>query len=166
MPIKALYPGTFDPITNGHHDLIRRSVNIFDAVIVAVAANPGKAPLFSLAQRVELAKQVLADIPHVTVTGYSGLTVDFAVQQGARVVIRGLRAVADFEFEFQLATMSRHLSDQVDYVFLTPTEQYNFISSTLVREIASFGGDVSKFVHPAVVAALQARWAERHAGKP
>src|SRR6267154_490806 len=108
MPSKALYPGTFDPITNGHHDLIRRAVEIFDSVIVAVAANPGKAPLFSLEQRVELAKQVLADIPRVTVTGYSGLTVDFAVQQGAKVVIRGLRAVADFEFEFQLATMSRH----------------------------------------------------------
>lgn len=165
MPSTALYPGTFDPITNGHHDLIRRAVEIFDSVIVAVAANPGKAPLFSLEQRVDLAKQVLADIPRVTVTGYSGLTVDFAVQQGAKVVIRGLRAVADFEFEFQLATMSRHLSDQVDYVFLTPTEQYNFISSTLVREIASFGGDVSKFVHPLVTAALKARWAERRTGK-
>ncbi|MES1191210.1 MAG: pantetheine-phosphate adenylyltransferase [Steroidobacter sp.] len=158
---KAIYPGTFDPITNGHYDLVRRAVDIFDAVVVAVAANPGKAPLFTLQQRVDLAKEVLADIPRVTVTGYSGLTVDFATEQGAKVVIRGLRAVADFEFEFQLATMSRHLNTHVDYVFLTPTEQHNFISSTLVREIASFGGDVSKFVHPAVAAALKTAWAER-----
>ncbi|HEX2586174.1 MAG TPA: pantetheine-phosphate adenylyltransferase [Steroidobacteraceae bacterium] len=160
---KAIYPGTFDPITNGHHDLVRRAVDIFDSVIVAVAANPGKAPLFTLQQRVDLAKEVLADIPRVTVTGYSGLTVDFAAEQGAKVVVRGLRAVADFEFEFQLATMSRHLTTNVDYVFLTPTEQYNFISSTLVREIASLGGDVSKFVHPAVTAALKTAWAERKA---
>lgn len=161
----ALYPGTFDPITNGHHDLVRRAVAIFKRVIVAVAANPGKAPLFELAQRVELAKQVLHDLPNVGVTGYTGLTVDFAVQQGATVVLRGLRAVADFEFEFQLATMSRHLSDKVDYVFLTPTEHFNFISSTLVREIASFNGDVSKFVHPKVAAALRDAWARRRAGK-
>lgn len=165
MPSKALYPGTFDPITNGHHDLIRRGVEIFDTVIVAIAANPGKAPLFTLEQRVDLARQVLADIPRVTVTGYTGLTVDFAAQQQAKVVIRGLRAVSDFEFEFQLATMSRHLNDKVDYLFLTPTEQYNFISSTLVREIASFGGNVSKFVHPVVAEALRTRWAERRGGK-
>lgn len=161
MSTHVLYPGTFDPITNGHHDLVRRAADIFSSVTVAIAANPGKAPLFSLEQRVELAQTVLADVPNVKVTGYTGLTVDFALQIGTRVVVRGLRAVADFEFEFQLATMSRHLSDKVDYVFLTPTEQYNFISSTLIREIASFGGDVSKFVHPAVVAALQQRWAER-----
>lgn len=160
MSIKALYPGTFDPITNGHHDLVRRAAAIFSSVTVAIAANPGKAPLFSLEQRVALAKEVLSDIPNVQVTGYTGLTVDFAVQLGTKVVVRGLRAVADFEFEFQLATMSRHLSKHVDYVFLTPTEQYNFISSTLIREIASFGGDVSEFVHPAVVAALKHRWAE------
>lgn len=165
MNTKALYPGTFDPITNGHYDLVRRAAGIFSSVTVAVAANPGKAPLFSLEQRVDMARQVLADIPGVQVTGYTGLTVDFAVQLGTRVVVRGLRAVADFEFEFQLATMSRHLSNQVDYVFLTPTEQYNFISSTLIREIASFGGDVSEFVHPMVAAALKARWAERKAGK-
>ena len=161
MSIKALYPGTFDPITNGHQDLVRRAAAIFSSVTVAIAANPGKAPLFTLEQRVSMARQVLADIPNVEVTGYSGLTVDFAVQRGTKVVVRGLRAVADFEFEFQLATMSRHLSDQVDYVFLTPTEQYNFISSTLIREIASFGGNVSEFVHPVVVAALKTRWAER-----
>lgn len=157
----AMYPGTFDPITNGHHDLVRRASAIFDRVVVAVASNPGKAPLFTLEERVELAHTVLHDIPNVEITGYAGLTVDFAKQHGLRVVVRGLRAVSDFEFEFQLATMSRHLSDQVDYVFLTPTEQFNFISSTLVREIASLGGDVAQFVHPAVEAALKRAWLKR-----
>lgn len=159
----AMYPGTFDPITNGHFDLVRRAADIFDRVVVAIAANPGKAPLFNLEERVELARQVLAGIPNVEVTGYSGLTVDFARQHGLRVVVRGLRAVSDFEFEFQLATMSRHLSDKVDYVFLTPTEQFNFISSTLIREIASLGGDVSQFVHPLVKEALTQAWARRKA---
>ena len=157
----AMYPGTFDPITNGHYDLVRRAVDIFDRVVVAVAANPGKAPLFSLEERVDLARNILADIRNVEVTGYSGLTVDFARQHGLRVVVRGLRAVSDFEFEFQLATMSRHLSDQVDYVFLTPTEKFNFISSSLVREIAGLGGNVSEFVHPAVEAAMKQAWARR-----
>jgi pantetheine-phosphate adenylyltransferase len=152
---KAMYPGTFDPITNGHYDLVRRASAIFEKVVVAVAANPGKAPLFSLKERVELASVVLADVPNVEITGYSGLTVDFARDNDLRVIMRGLRAVADFEFEFQLATMSRHLSDEVDYVFLTPMEQFNFISSSLIREIASLGGDVSKFVHPAVETALK-----------
>lgn len=159
----AMYPGTFDPLTNGHYDLVRRAADIFDRVVVAVAANPGKAPLFTVDERVELARQVLGDIPNVEVTGYSGLTVDFALQHGLRVVVRGLRAVSDFEFEFQLATMSRHLSDKVDYVFLTPTEQFNFISSTLIREIASLGGDVSQFVHPTVKEALAQAWARRRA---
>ncbi|SRR5512138_3195 len=161
----ALYPGTFDPITNGHHDLVRRAAGIFGRVVVAVAANPGKAPLFSLDERVELAREVLADVPGVEVTGYTGLTVEFAREHDLPVIVRGLRAVSDFEFEFQLATMSRHLSDRVDYVFMTPTEQFNFISSTLVREIASLGGDVSQFVHPAVGTALQRAWARRRAGK-
>jgi pantetheine-phosphate adenylyltransferase len=159
----AMYPGTFDPLTNGHHDLVRRAADIFDRVVVAVASNPGKAPLFTVEERVELARKVLGDIPNVEVTGYSGLTVDFARQHGLRVVVRGLRAVSDFEFEFQLATMSRHLSDKVDYVFLTPTEQFNFISSTLIREIASLGGDVSQFVHPVVKEALTEAWARRRA---
>ena len=119
----ALYPGTFDPITNGHHDLVRRAVDIFGRVLVAIAANPGKAPLFTVDERVELAREVLRDIPNVEVTGYTGLTVDFARQHGLKVVVRGLRAVSDFEFEFQLATMSRHLSNQVDYVFLTPADR-------------------------------------------
>ncbi len=161
----AMYPGTFDPITNGHHDLVRRAAAIFGRVVVAVAANPGKAPLFSLVERVELAREVLADVPSVEVTGYTGLTVDFAREHNLPVIVRGLRAVSDFEFEFQLATMSRHLSDQVDYVFMTPTEQFNFISSTLVREIASLGGNVSQFVHPSVGSALQRAWARRRAGQ-
>jgi pantetheine-phosphate adenylyltransferase len=159
----AMYPGTFDPITNGHYDLVRRAADIFDRVVVAIAANPGKAPLFTVEERVELAREVLGDIRNVEVASYTGLTVEFAQQHGLRVVVRGLRAVSDFEFEFQLATMSRHLSDKVDYVFLTPMEQFNFISSTLVREIASLGGNVSQFVHPAVAAALQRAWARRRA---
>jgi pantetheine-phosphate adenylyltransferase len=159
----AMYPGTFDPITNGHYDLVRRAANIFDRVVVAVASNPGKAPLFTVEERVELAREVLQGISNVEIMGYSGLTVDFARQHGLGVVVRGLRAVSDFEFEFQLATMSRHLSDKVDYVFLTPTEQFNFISSTLVREIASLGGNVGQFVHPSVEAALQRAWARRRA---
>lgn len=161
----AMYPGTFDPITNGHHDLVRRAADIFDRVVVAVAANPNKAPLFSLEERVALAREVFTGLANVEVTGYADLTVDFAIQHGLRVVVRGLRAVSDFEFEFQLATMSRHLSDQVDYVFLTPTEQFNFISSTLVREIASLGGNVGQFVHPSVEAALQRAWAARRAAR-
>jgi pantetheine-phosphate adenylyltransferase len=153
----AVYPGTFDPITNGHHDLVRRAAGIFDRVVVGIAGNPGKTPLFTLAERVELAQRVLEGLQNVTVLGYAGLTVDFAREQGCGVVVRGLRAVSDFEFEFQLANMSRHLGRDVDYVFMTPQEQFTFISSTLVREIALFGGDVSQFVHPAVAEALKAR---------
>jgi pantetheine-phosphate adenylyltransferase len=153
----AFYPGTFDPITNGHQDLVRRAAGIFDRVVIGIAANPGKAPLFSPEARVDLARRVLADLPNVTVIGYTGLTVDLAREQGCGVVIRGLRAVSDFEFEFQLANMSRHLAPDVDYVFLTPKEQFTFISSTLVREIALLGGDVSRFVHPIVAEALEQR---------
>ncbi len=151
----AVYPGTFDPITNGHQDLVRRAAGIFDRVVIGIAANPGKAPLFSLAERVSLAQQVLEDLRNVTVLGYVGLTVDFAREQGCGIVVRGLRAMSDFEFEFQLANMSRHLAREVDYVFMTPQEQFTFISSTLVREIAQFGGDVSQFVHPTVAEALR-----------
>ena len=153
----AVYPGTFDPITNGHHDLVRRAAGIFDRVGVGIAGNPGKTPLFTLAERVELAQRVLEGLQNVTVLGYAGLTVDFAREQGCGVVVRGLRAVSDFEFEFQLANMSRHLGRDVDYVFMTPQEQFTFISSTLVREIALYGGDVSQFVHPAVADALKAK---------
>jgi pantetheine-phosphate adenylyltransferase len=153
----AVYPGTFDPITNGHQNLVERAAGIFDRVVIGIAANPGKAPLFTLPERVELAQRVLSDLRNVSVLGYSGLTVDFAREQGCGVVIRGLRAVSDFEFEFQLANMSRHLARDVDYVFMTPQEQFTFISSTLVREIALFGGDVSQFVHPLVAEALAKR---------
>jgi pantetheine-phosphate adenylyltransferase len=153
----AIYPGTFDPITNGHHDLVRRAASIFERVVVAVAANPNKAPMFSLDQRVDMARRVLMDVPHVEVMGYGGLTVDFAKQNGLSVIVRGLRAISDFEFEFQLANMSRHLSPEIESVFMTPQEQYTFISSTLVREIAVMGGNVSEFVHPLVEAELKKR---------
>ena len=153
----AVYPGTFDPITNGHHDLVRRAAGIFERVVVAIAANPNKAPMFPLAKRIEMARHVLEDLPNVEVQGYSGLTTEFAREQGAHVVIRGLRAVSDFEFEFQLANMMRHLSRDVETVFLTPQEQFTFISSTLVREIASLGGNVSEFVHPMVADELKER---------
>ncbi|HPF27516.1 MAG TPA: pantetheine-phosphate adenylyltransferase [Steroidobacteraceae bacterium] len=155
MKRTAVYPGTFDPITNGHHDLVRRAARIFDRVIVGIAANPNKTPMFPLEMRVSLAQQVLEDVPNVEVKGYAGLTVDFARDCQALVIVRGLRAVSDFEFEFQLANMSRHLSRDIESVFLTPKEQFTFISSTLVREIAVLGGDVREFVHPIVEAELK-----------
>ncbi|MCC7199662.1 MAG: pantetheine-phosphate adenylyltransferase [Gammaproteobacteria bacterium] len=153
----ALYPGTFDPITNGHSDLLRRASTIFDRLVIAIAANPNKEPMFPLEARVEMARRVLADVPNVEVLGYTGLTVEFARQVNCHVVIRGLRAVSDFEFEFQLANMSRHLAPEVETVFMTPQEQFTFISSTLVREIATLGGDVSEFVHPVVAEELRLR---------
>jgi pantetheine-phosphate adenylyltransferase len=155
MNRNAMYPGTFDPITNGHQDLVRRAASIFDRVIVAIAANPNKTPLFPLEVRVDLARRVLSDLNNVEVVGYSGLTVDFARQHDVAVVVRGLRAVSDFEFEFQLANMSRHLAREIETVFLTPQEQFTFISSTLVREIATLGGNISQFVHPVVEAAFK-----------
>jgi pantetheine-phosphate adenylyltransferase len=164
MSVSALYPGTFDPITNGHQDLVRRAASIFKRVVVAIAANPAKAPLFSLEERVDLASRVLDDIPNVEVRGYAGLTVQFAQDNDLAVMVRGLRAVSDFEFEFQLATMSRQIAGKVETVFLTPTEQFSFISASMVREIALLGGDVSRFVHPVVEAALKQRAAEHSAG--
>ncbi len=161
MGSRAMYPGTFDPFTNGHNDLVRRACRLFDHVVVAIAANPGKTPVFTLEQRMDLARRVLADVPNVEVAGYSGLTVNFARERGLSAIVRGLRAVSDFEFEFQLATMNRHLADDVETVFLTPTERFNFISSTLIREIASLGGDIREFVDPQVAAALEARFAKR-----
>ena len=157
-----MYPGTFDPITRGHEDIIRRCTHVFDHVVVAIAASPKKQPLFSLDERVSLAQSVVGAWPDVTVTGYDALTIDFARENELGVIVRGLRAVSDFEFEFQLATMNRHLAADIETVFLTPTEQYNFISSSLVREIAEHGGDVSNFVHPHVEAALQAAFSARH----
>ena len=154
----GLYPGTFDPITLGHEDLVKRAVKVFDRVVIAIAADTGsKAPMFDLDERVELAKSALAGVTGVEVTSYKGLTVDFARNNGLSVIIRGLRAVSDFEYEFQLATMNRHLTDEVETVFLTPTESYTFISSSLVREIAALGGDVSEFVSPKVREALLER---------
>ncbi len=158
MTVSAMYPGTFDPITLGHEDLVRRASPLYDKVVVAIAANPGtKAPMFTFGERVELASTALADIPNVEVAGYQGLTVDFARENNLAVIIRGLRAVSDFEYEFQLANMNRHLTEEVETVFLTPTEKYTFISSSLVREVASLGGDVSEFVSPKVKQALLSR---------
>jgi pantetheine-phosphate adenylyltransferase len=151
----ALYPGTFDPITNGHADLVRRACGLFDRVVVAIATNAGKAPLFTQDKRIDLARQVLADMPNVEVVGYAELTVEFARRHKLSVIIRGLRAVSDFEFEFQLANMNRHLCRDIETVFLTPQEQFTFISSSLVREIAVLGGDVHEFVHPLVHAELK-----------
>jgi pantetheine-phosphate adenylyltransferase len=157
MKITAVYPGTFDPLTNGHTDLVRRASQLFDAVIVAVAANPHKQPLFDLKERVALAQTVLADIPSVRVVGFESLLVSFLREQGARVVLRGLRAVSDFEFEFQLAGMNRRLAPEIETVFLTPSEQEMFISASLVKEVALLGGDVSPFVDARVLAALHAK---------
>jgi pantetheine-phosphate adenylyltransferase len=153
-----MYPGTFDPLTSGHEDLVRRACQIFDRVVLAIAANPGKTPLFSLDERIGLARKVLGDLPNLEIMGYTGLTVAFAEEHGLNVILRGLRAVSDFEFEFQLATMNRHLSETVETLFLTPTEQFNFVSSTLIREIASLGGEIEEFVHPAVAEALRKRY--------
>jgi pantetheine-phosphate adenylyltransferase len=155
MKRSALYPGTFDPITNGHNDLVRRAAGLFDHVIVAIAANPNKTPLLRLEARVDLARRVLHDLPNVEVLGYSGLTVECARQHKVAVIVRGLRAVSDFEFEFQLANMNRHVAHEIETVFLTPKEQFTFISSTLVREIAVLGGDVGEFVDPIVEAELR-----------
>lgn len=152
----AVYPGTFDPITNGHIDLIERAARLFPHVVVAVADNPAKNPLFPLKKRILLAEQSLAHLPNVRVQGFSGLLVDFVHEVNAQVIIRGLRAVSDFEYEFQLASMNRRLDDRVETVFLTPAEQYGFISSSLVREIARLGGPVADFVPLGVVNALQA----------
>ncbi|WP_457675375.1 pantetheine-phosphate adenylyltransferase [Thiolapillus sp.] len=153
----AVYPGTFDPITNGHTDLIARAARLFDRVVVAVAESPAKGTLFALEERVALARAVLAPMENVEVRGFTTLLVDFAREVGARVLVRGLRAVSDFEYEFQLASMNRRLAPEVETVFLTPDEQYGFISSSLVKEICRLGGDVSAFVHPRVAEALACR---------
>ncbi len=155
MSVSAMYPGTFDPITFGHEDFVRRASKIYDKVVVAIAANTGtKTTMFSFEERVELAQTALVDVKNIEVTGYEGLTIDFAVENGLAVIVRGLRAVSDFEYEFQLASMNRRLTQEVETAFLTPTDQYTFISSTLVREVAQLGGDVSEFVSPKVKEAL------------
>lgn len=155
----ALYPGSFDPITRGHEDLIRRSLRFSDQVIVAVAANSSKAPLFDLEERVRLAKKVLAGEPRVEVRTFNGLLVDFARSVGATVVVRGLRAVSDFEYEFQMALMNRQLHDELETVFLVPALRLTYLSSSIVREVARLGGDVGDLVHPEVERALKAKFA-------
>jgi pantetheine-phosphate adenylyltransferase len=154
MTVAALYPGTFDPITNGHTDIIQRATRLFDEVVIAVASNPGKTPLFSHEERVALAREVLGQLPRVRVIGFSNLLINCVREQGARVILRGLRAVSDFEYEFQMAAMNRRLDPEVETVFLTPSERHTFISASLVKEIAAYGGDVSEFVDPRVMAAL------------
>lgn len=149
MP-KAIYPGTFDPITNGHTDLIVRATRIFDSVIVAIGANPSKNPMFSIEERIAMVTQVCEGIDSIEVMGFSGLLIDFVERQQANVVVRGLRAVSDFEFEFQLASANRRLNPDIETVFLTPSEKHTFTSASLVKEIATFGGDVSSFLDPAV----------------
>lgn len=155
MQTLVIYPGTFDPITNGHTDLIERASRLFDHVIVAVAQSTPKKPVLPLEVRVELSKRVLSHLNNVEVCGFNSLLIDFARQKGAHIILRGLRAVSDFEYEFQLANMNRKLYPHIESVFLTPAEQYSYISSTLVREIAALGGDVSQFVDSAVAQALQ-----------
>ncbi|TQV65476.1 MAG: pantetheine-phosphate adenylyltransferase [Halothiobacillaceae bacterium] len=157
MPV-AIYPGTFDPITHGHIDVIRRAASLFDAIVVGVAGSSTKAPVFSLEERTAMARESLAGISGVRVEPFTGLLVDFAHAVGARVVVRGLRAVSDFEYEMQLASINRRLDASLETVFLTPAENYSFLASTLVREIARLGGDASPFVPPNVVAALKAKF--------
>ncbi|GLP97535.1 pantetheine-phosphate adenylyltransferase [Paraferrimonas sedimenticola] len=157
MHNRAIYPGTFDPITNGHADLIERASQLFKHVVIGIAASPSKQPKFSLEERVALVNEIVSPYANVEVQGFSGLLVDFAKQQNASVLIRGLRAVSDFEYEFQLANMNRRLNPNLESVFLTPAEENSFISSTLVKEVALHGGDVSQFVHPSVEKALLAK---------
>lgn len=154
----AVYPGTFDPITNGHIDLVNRASPLFEKVFVGVAASPGKSPVLPLEERVELARTALSAVANVEVLGFHSLLAHFVQEVNAGVLLRGLRAVSDFEYEFQLASMNRHLIPEVETLFLTPAEQHSFISSSLVREVARLGGDVSGFVHPAVATALANRW--------
>lgn len=155
--IKAVYPGTFDPLTRGHEDLVRRASRLFGTLVLGVADSRAKRTFFSLEERIAIAREVLADVPNLTVVGFTGLLSEFVRSQEARVVLRGLRAVSDFEYEFQLAGMNRDLYPDMETIFLTPAAQYMFISATLVREIATLGGDVGKFVHPAVRERLAAK---------
>jgi pantetheine-phosphate adenylyltransferase len=161
--LKVVYPGTFDPFTRGHEDLVRRASRMFDEVIVAIADSESKSPLFSAAERIAMAREVLASLGTVRVMGFSSLLMDFVHSVDARVILRGLRAISDFEYEFQMAGMNRNLYPEVETLFLTPSEQYLFMSSSIVREIARFGGDVSSFVAPSVAARLAAKFSGRAA---
>lgn len=155
--LRAVYPGTFDPFTRGHEDVVRRASRLFDEIIVGVAASESKGPLFSVAERLAMAREIFASFRNVRVMGFSGLLMEFVRSVDAAVVLRGLRAVSDFEYEFQMAGMNRNLYPEVETLFLTPAEQYLFMSATIVREIARFGGNVSSFVHPVVEARLKAK---------
>ena len=158
-PRIAVYPGTFDPLTMGHIDLVERASPLFEKIIVGVAQSSGKSPAFELDERIDLARAALANLPNIEVHGFNSLLAHFVRRFDAAVLIRGLRAVSDFEYEFQLASMNRHLIPEVETLFLTPSEEYSFISSSLVREIARLGGDVANFVHPVVLQALKRKWA-------
>ena len=157
MTIRAVYPGTFDPVTNGHEDLIQRASRLFDEVVVGVAHSQAKRPFFSLDERVELAREVLAPYKNVSVLGFAGLLSEFVREQQCGVILRGLRAVSDFEYEFQLAGMNRRLAPGVETLFLTPSDKYLFLSATIVREIAVLGGDISAFVHPLTAERMKAK---------
>lgn len=161
----AIYPGTFDPLTRGHEDLIRRGAKIFDQIIVGVADSRNKRPFFSLDERVALSTEVLSHYPNVVVKGFSGLLKDFVRENNGNVILRGLRAVSDFEYEFQMAGMNRYLLPDVETMFMTPSDQYQFISGTIVREIAHLGGDISKFVFPSVEQAVKRKYAENDENK-
>jgi len=158
----GVYPGTFDPITHGHTNIIARSLRVFDKIIVAVAPNLSKHPLFALAERVEMAKLVTKELAHVEVEAFHGLLVQYVKQRGARAVIRGLRAVSDFEYEFQMALMNRKLDESFETVFFMPNEEYSFLTSSIIKEVASLGGTLDEFVHPEVAARLRRRLEERH----
>jgi len=160
--ITAIYPGTFDPLTRGHEDLVRRAATLFDKVVVGIALSRNKKPFFSVDERVTIAREVLGHYPNVQVESFDGLLKDFVREQDGRVIVRGLRAVSDFEYEFQMAGMNRHLLPDVETLFMTPSDQYQFISGTIVREIAQLGGDVSKFVFPSVERWLHEKAKERH----
>jgi len=161
--MKVIYPGTFDPFTRGHEDLVRRAARLFDSVVVGIADSEAKRPYFSTEARIAMAREVLKPFSNVEVLGFSGLLMNFVHTQGAQAILRGLRAVSDFEYEFQMAGMNRNLYPDVETLFLTPDEKYMFISATIVREIAKFGGDVSHFVHPLVADRIRARVAGRKA---
>lgn len=165
-PLIGLYPGTFDPLTRGHEDLIVRALRIVDELVIAVASDTPKATLFDLEDRVGMIEEVMGSDARVRVSSFDGLTVDFARQIGARVILRGLRAVSDFEFEFQMALMNKHLAPEIEILFMAPDATFSFLSASLVREVARLGGDVSAFVSPAVSARLVARFADERGGSP
>lgn len=157
MNTTAIYPGTFDPFTHGHSDLVERATRLFDHIIIAIAENPTKAPVFSIEERIDMARMALSELDNIEVCGFDNLLVDYARERNARVILRGLRAVSDFEYEFQLGGMNRKLAPDIETLFLMPSEQYAYISSSLVREISALGGNISDFVHESVKAALDDR---------